>query len=79
MRIDKFLKTSRLIKRRTIAKEACDQGRVLVNDKEAKSGTNVKIGDVISLKIGDKDISVEVLLTEENIKKEDAVNMYKKL
>ena len=54
MRIDKYLKNARLIKRRTIAKEACDQGRILVNDKEAKSGTEVKVGDEISIRMGNR-------------------------
>ncbi|NLM07212.1 MAG: RNA-binding S4 domain-containing protein [Tissierellia bacterium] len=79
MRIDKYLKVSRLIKRRTVAKEACEQGRVFLNGREAKSGSEVKIGDIISLKLGEGELRVEVLSLEENVKKEDAINIYKKL
>ncbi len=77
MRIDKFLKNSRLIKRRTIAKEACDQGRVFVNDKVAKAGTEVKVGDIIRVEFGNNSISAQVLNLSESCKKEDAVTMYK--
>lgn len=76
MRIDKFLKNSRLIKRRTVAKDACDQGRVFVNDKEAKAGTDVKIGDVIRVEFGNSSISARVLNLSESCKKEDAATMY---
>ena len=61
MRLDKYLKISRLIKRRTVANEACDAGRVLVNDKPAKASTNVKEGDTITIAFGNKDVKVEVL------------------
>ena len=61
MRLDKFLKVSRLIKRRTIANEACDAGRVLVNDKPAKASLNVKAGDMIEIQFGAKAVKVEVL------------------
>ena len=61
MRLDKFLKVSRLIKRRTVANEACDAGRVLVNDKPAKASLNVKTGDVIEIQFGTKAVRVEVL------------------
>ena len=61
MRLDKFLKVSRLIKRRTVANEACDAGRVLVNDKPAKASLNVKTGDVIEIQFGSKAVRVEVL------------------
>ncbi|MCI8347954.1 MAG: RNA-binding S4 domain-containing protein [Firmicutes bacterium] len=77
MRIDKFLKNSRLIKRRTIAKEACDQGRVFVNDKVAKAGTEVKVGDIIRVEFGNNSISAQVLNLSESCKKEDAATMYK--
>ncbi len=77
MRIDKFLKNSRLIKRRTIAKEACDQGRVFVNDKIAKAGTEVKVGDIIRVEFGNNSISAQVLNLSESCKKEDAATMYK--
>ena len=76
MRIDKFLKNSRLIKRRTVAKDACDQGRVFVNDKAAKAGTDVKIGDIIRVEFGNSSISARVLNLIESCKKEDAAGMY---
>lgn len=79
MRLDKFLKVSRIIKRRTIANEACDAGRVLINDKPAKASTNVKVGDVITIKFGLKEAKVEVLNVQENVKKDDAKEMYKDL
>ena len=71
MRLDKFLKVSRLIKRRTVANEACDAGRVLVNDKPAKASLNVKTGDVIEIQFGSKAVRVEVLDVEETVKKRD--------
>ena len=61
MRLDKFLKVSRLIKRRTVANEACDAGRVLINDKPAKASANVKAGDILTIQFGNKDVKVEVL------------------
>ena len=76
MRIDKFLKNSRLIKRLTVAKDACDQGRVFVNDKSAKAGTDVKIGDIIRVEFGNSSISARVLNLSESCKKEDAAGMY---
>ncbi len=76
MRIDKFLKNSRLIKRRTIAKEACEQERVMINGKPAKPGSEVKIGDIINIRFGSSEITVKVLLLTESSKKEDAANMY---
>lgn len=76
MRIDKFLKISRLIKRRTVAKDACDQGRVYVNGKVAKAGVEVKIGDIIHIEFGNSSIDVKVLGLNESCKKEDAVGMY---
>ena len=76
MRVDKFLKNSRLIKRRTIAKEACDQERVSINGKPVKAGTDVKIGDEIHIAFGNSSICVKVLNLGESSKKEDAVNMY---
>ena len=72
MRLDKFLKVSRLIKRRTVANEACDAGRVLVNDKPAKASLNVKTGDVIEIQFGSKAVRVEVLDVQETVKKDDA-------
>lgn len=76
MRIDKFLKNSRLIKRRSVAKDACDAGRIFVNDKQAKAGTEVKPGDVILIRFGDKEIQARVLELKESQKKEDARDMY---
>ena len=68
MRIDKFLKNSRLIKRRTVAKEACDQGRVFVNDKLAKAGTEVNVGDIIRIEFGNSSIQARVLVLSESCK-----------
>ena len=79
MRLDKFLKVSRLIKRRTVANEACDAGRVLVNDKVAKASTSVKVGDVIEIMFGMKSVKVEVLNISETVKKDEAKEMYKEL
>ncbi|MCR5482283.1 MAG: RNA-binding S4 domain-containing protein [Clostridia bacterium] len=76
MRIDKFLKNSRLIKRRTVAKEACEQERITINDKIAKPGTEVKVGDVIHITFGNSAITARVLKLSESCKKEDAVTMY---
>lgn len=77
MRLDKYLKVSRLIKRRTVANEACDAGRVMINDKPAKASTNVKVGDIIAIQFGNKEVKVEVLDISEVIRKEDAKDMYK--
>ena len=79
MRLDKFLKVSRLIKRRTVANEACDAGRVLVNDKPAKASLNVKTGDVIEIRFGSKAVRVEVLDVQETVKKDDAKELYRYL
>ncbi|MDD7511567.1 MAG: RNA-binding S4 domain-containing protein [Peptostreptococcaceae bacterium] len=79
MRIDKFLKNSRLIKRRTVAKDACDQGRVSINGKVAKAGAEVEVGDNVHIAFGNSSIEVKVLLLTESSKKEDAVNMYQVL
>ncbi len=76
MRIDKYLKNARLIKRRTIAKEACDQGRILVNHKEAKPGTEVKVGDEISIRMGSKATVVRITALEEHVTKEGAKLLY---
>ncbi|MCR5271833.1 MAG: RNA-binding S4 domain-containing protein [Lachnospiraceae bacterium] len=77
MRLDKFLKVSRLIKRRTVANEACDAGRVLVNGKVAKASVNVKVSDIIEISFGQKTVKVEVLSLAESIKKEDAKEMFR--
>lgn len=79
MRLDKYLKVSRLIKRRTVANEACDAGRVLVNEKVAKASVNVKPGDIIEIRFGNKTTRVEVLGVEETYKKEEAKELYKYL
>lgn len=77
MRLDKYLKVSRLIKRRTVANEACDAGRILVNDKVAKASYDVKVGDIIEIAFGDRSTRVEVLRVEETVRKEDAAELYK--
>ncbi|MBQ3512494.1 MAG: RNA-binding S4 domain-containing protein [Lachnospiraceae bacterium] len=79
MRLDKFLKVSRLIKRRTVANEACDAGRVLINDKPAKASTNVKVGDVLTIQFGNKDVKVEILDVQETVKKDEAKELFKYL
>lgn len=79
MRLDKFLKVSRLIKRRTVANEACDAGRVLVNDKVAKASVSVKEGDVIEIQFGTKSVKVRVLNVQETVKKEEAQELYEYL
>ena len=77
MRLDKYLKVSRLIKRRTVANEACDAGRVLINGNVAKASTNVKVGDKITIQFGNKETNVEVTAVEETVRKEEAVELYK--
>lgn len=79
MRLDKYLKVSRLIKRRTVANEACDAGRVLINDKPAKASASVKTGDIIEIMFGTKSVKVEVLNVSETVKKEEAKEMYREL
>lgn len=79
MRLDKFLKVSRLIKRRTVANEACDAGRVLVNDKPAKASVSVKAGDKIEIQFGSKAVKVEVLDVKETVRKEEAENLFRYL
>lgn len=79
MRLDKYLKISRLIKRRTVANEACDAGRVLVNDKVAKASVNVKTGDVIEIQFGSKSVKVEVLDVQETVRKDEAKELYRYL
>lgn len=77
MRLDKFLKVSRIIKRRTVANEACDAGRVLVNDKPAKASTNVKVGDILTIQFGNKETKVEILDVQETVKKDDAKELFR--
>ncbi len=79
MRLDKYLKVSRLIKRRTVANEACDNGRVMINDKVAKASTEVKVGDVIAISFGNKEVKVEVTNVEETVKKDEAKDLFKYL
>lgn len=79
MRLDKYLKVSRLIKRRTVANEACDAGRVSVNGKQAKASVNVKEGDIIEIQFGNKAVKAEVLKIQETTKKEDAKDMFRYL
>lgn len=79
MRLDKFLKVSRLIKRRTVANEACDAGRVMVNGKVAKASVSIKVGDVIEIGFGNRNVKVEVLEVQETVKKDAAKDMFKYL
>ncbi len=79
MRLDKYLKVSRLIKRRTVANEACDAGRVLLNDKVARASAEVKAGVVITIQFGNKDVKVEVLTVQETVRKEEAKEMFQYL
>lgn len=77
MRLDKYLKVSRLIKRRTVANEACDAGRVLVNDRPARASLAIKEGDRITIQFGSREMKVEVLSVAETVRKEDAEKMYR--
>lgn len=79
MRLDKYLKVSRLIKRRTVANEACDAGRVSINGQIAKASTNVKVGDIIEIVFGNKNVKVEVTDISEVVKKEEAKELFKYL
>ncbi len=76
MRLDKYLKVSRLIKRRTVANEACDAGRVMINGKVAKAGSEVKVGDTIEIQFGTNPVRVRVLAISENPRKEEAALLY---
>ncbi|MFA6308829.1 MAG: RNA-binding S4 domain-containing protein [Clostridia bacterium] len=76
MRIDKYLKVSRLIKRRTVANEACETGHIKINDKVAKPGTEIKVGDIIEMRFGANTTKVLVLTTQDNVSKNDAKSMY---
>ena len=77
VRLDKYLKVSRLIKRRTVAREACDQGRVSLNGRVAKAGAAVKVGDVIEIAFGTRNVKAEILDISETVRKEDAKEMYR--
>ena len=79
MRIDKYLKVSRLIKRRTVANDACDGDRITVNGKVVKASYQVKIGDIIEIHFGEHTLKVEVLKIDDNVGKADAPEMYREL
>ena len=79
MRLDKYLKVSRIIKRRTVANEACDQGRVTINGKVAKASTAVAVGDVIELALGARTVRAEIISIAEHAAKADAAEMYRLL
>ena len=79
MRLDKYLKVSRLIKRRTVANEACDSERVFVNGRPAKASYDVKVGDKLELHFGARTLAVEVLAVAESVRKDDASAMYREL
>ena len=79
MRLDKYLKVSRLIKRRTVAKEACDNARISVNGRPAKASYDVKVGDKIEISMGGRTVAVEVLQVAESVRKDDAAAMYKQI
>ena len=79
MRLDKFLKVSRLIKRRTVANEACDNGRIQVNGRVVKASYEVKVGDKLKISMGPRVVAVEVLQVADNVRKDDAVTMYKEI
>lgn len=79
MRIDKYLKNARIIKRRTVAKEACDQGRISINGKLAKAGSEVMVGDKVEINFGNSTVNIEILEILEHVPKERAQDLYKQL
>ena len=79
MRLDKYLKVSRLIKRRTVANEACDNGRISVNGRVVKASYEVKVGDKIEIAMGQRTVAVEVVQVADNVRKDDAVGMYREI
>lgn len=79
MRLDKYLKVSRIIKRRTVANEACDAGRVMINGRPAKASENVTEGDILEIQFGNKNVKIEVLDVKETVKKDEAGEMFKYL
>ena len=79
MRLDKYLKVSRLIKRRTVANEACDNGRISVNGRVVKASYEVKVGDRLEIAMGNRTVTVEVVQVADNVRKDDAVTMYKEI
>ncbi|MGX8797015.1 RNA-binding S4 domain-containing protein [Fusibacter sp. JL298sf-3] len=76
MRVDKYLKNARFIKRRTLAKEACDAGKIAVNEKVAKPGTEVKVGDKVAMRFGSKEIVIQVTAVSDHVSKDDSKNLY---
>ena len=79
MRLDKYLKVSRLIKRRTVANEACDNGLISVNGKPARASYEVKVGDTISMRFGMRTVTVEVLSVQENVRQAEAAALYREV
>ena len=79
MRLDKYLKVSRIIKRRTVAKDVCEGGKVKINGKGAKAGAEIKIGDILEIGFGERKVRAEILEVKENVRAEDAKNMYRLL
>lgn len=79
MRLDKYLKVSRLIKRRTVANEACDAGRVTANGRPVKASYDVKVGDILEIKFGEKTVKLEVLVVADNVGKNEAAAMYREV
>lgn len=79
MRLDKYLKVSRLIKRRTVANEACDGGRIKINDKVAKASAKVSVDDIIEIQFGNRVVKVQVLMVKDTVKKDEAKEMFKYL
>ena len=79
MRLDKYLKVSRIIKRRTVAKDVCDGGKVKINGKVATAGAEIKIGDILEIGFGERKVRAEILEVKENVRAEDAKNMYRLL
>lgn len=79
MRLDKYLKVSRIIKRRTVANEACDAGRVLVNGQPAKASRDIKTGDKLEIQFGQRTVKIEVLNVADTVKKEAAADMYREI
>ena len=79
MRLDKYLKVSRLIKRRTVANDACDAGRVTANGRPVKASYDVKVGDILEIKFGEKTVKLEVLVVADNVGKNDAAAMYREV
>lgn len=77
MRLDKYLKVSRIIKRRTVAKDVCDGGKVKINGKTAKAGAEVKPGDMLEIGFGERKVRAEILEVKDNVRAEDAKNMYR--